>query len=86
MRPVLIAVLPGEIMSSNATSQKHQPRRLARNSELARYLNTSAMSIWRWQHDEKLKFPQPFVINNISYTDLEEVDEWLRSKVRDLRK
>ena len=31
--------------------------RLARNYELARYLNVSPQTLWRWQRDERLGFP-----------------------------
>jgi hypothetical protein len=51
--------------------------RLARNSVLARYLNVSDMTRWRWQRDSDLGFPQPSVINKIEYTDLNLVDDWL---------
>ena len=37
--------------------------RLARNSVLARYLNVSDITRWRWQRDSDLGFPQPSVIN-----------------------
>jgi predicted DNA-binding transcriptional regulator AlpA len=55
--------------------------RWARNAALARYLNVSAMCIWRWQRDPKLGFPQPTRINGISYTDREAVDAWMRSRI-----
>jgi predicted DNA-binding transcriptional regulator AlpA len=52
--------------------------RWARNAALARYLNVSAMCIWRWQRDPRLSFPQPSRINNIDYTDLNLVDAWMK--------
>jgi hypothetical protein len=57
--------------------------RWTRNSAVARYLNVSAMCLWRWQRDPKLNFPQPTVINKYSYTDLNQVDEWMRERVVD---
>ena len=55
--------------------------RWSRNSALARYLNVSAMCLWRWQRDPRLNFPQPTVINKYSYTDLNQVDSWMRSRI-----
>lgn len=56
-------------------------RRFARNKALAEYLDVSAMSVWRWQRDAKLNFPQPTIINGIAYTDLDAVDAWMRARV-----
>jgi hypothetical protein len=42
------------------------------------------MGLWRWQHDAELGFPQPARINNISYTDKQAVDRWMRARVADL--
>ena len=55
--------------------------RWTRNSALARYLNVSRMCLWRWQRDPRLNFPQPTVINKYSYTDLNQVDSWMRSRI-----
>jgi hypothetical protein len=44
-------------------------------------LNVSAMCIWRWQRDPSLNFPQPTRINNIDYTDMNEIDAWMRARV-----
>ena len=57
-----------------------------RNAELARFLRVSVMTVWNWQRDPDLGFPQPAVINNICYTSRAEVDKWLRSKVKNLAK
>jgi hypothetical protein len=63
-------------------SNPSQPR-WSRNAALARYLNVSAMCLWRWQRDPRLSFPQPTVINKYSYTDLNQVDQWMRERVVD---
>jgi hypothetical protein len=68
---------------SKKKEDEQKPPRWARNAALARYLNISPMSVWRWARDPELKFPQPSVINNISYTNLDEVDAWLRARVVD---
>ena len=34
-------------------------RRWARNGALARYLGITTMTVWRWQRDADLGFPQP---------------------------
>lgn len=74
-------------MSRNSKPDVSAPRcgppapRWVRNAALARYLDVSAMCIWRWQRDASLNFPQPTRINNIDYTNLNEVDDWMRSRV-----
>jgi predicted DNA-binding transcriptional regulator AlpA len=67
-------------------STKKQPPALTtprwvRNAALARYLNVSAMCLWRWQRDPSLCFPQPSKIGATSYTDLNEIDRWMRDRV-----
>ena len=62
-------------------SSEEPPRRLARNAGLNRYLNRSAMTVWRWKHDPDLDFPKPIVVGKIEYNDLDLVDAWLRTKV-----
>ena len=57
--------------------------RFVRNKELAAYLGTTVMSVWRWRHKPELNFPKPAVINKIEYTDLDEIDAWMRSRVVD---
>jgi predicted DNA-binding transcriptional regulator AlpA len=38
----------------------------------------SRMTIYRWQKDSKLEFPQPIEINRINYWRLSEVEQWER--------
>lgn len=69
-------------MKRNSVQQYVLPApRWARNAVLARYLNVSAMCIWRWQRDESLNFPRPSRINGIDYTDLNLIDQWMKSRV-----
>lgn len=72
-------------MSNKRSPEPKHPPRWARNAELARYLNRTKMTVWRWQRDPELEFPQPTVINGISYTDLNEIDAWMKSLVVDRR-
>ena len=62
-------------------SKQRETKRWARNGQLAEYLNVTKMTIWRWQRDPDLAFPQPAVINAINYTDLDQVDEWMKARV-----
>ncbi|MGY3354934.1 putative DNA-binding transcriptional regulator AlpA [Bradyrhizobium sp. GM0.4] len=50
-----------------------------RNRDVARHLNVTGVTIWRWQRDSAMGFPQPSVINGIPYTAVEEIDAWIRS-------
>jgi|tagenome__1003787_1003787.scaffolds.fasta_scaffold20983047_5 predicted DNA-binding transcriptional regulator AlpA len=50
-----------------------------RNRDVARVLGVSDVTIWRWQRDPGMSFPQPSVINGIPYTDVGEIDAWIRS-------
>jgi hypothetical protein len=67
------------------TKKKEEPPpalpRWSRNSALARYLNISGMCLWRSQRDPEIGFPQPSTIKGVRYTDLNRIDEWMRSRV-----
>jgi predicted DNA-binding transcriptional regulator AlpA len=58
-----------------------ESRRWVRNGALAKYLGTTTMTVWRWRRNPAVNFPQASVINGIEYTDLQEVDEWMRARV-----
>jgi predicted DNA-binding transcriptional regulator AlpA len=62
-------------------SSQDRDQRWLRNSELAVRLGVTVMTIWRWQKDAALKFPQPALINGKPYTDIDEVNCWMRSRV-----
>jgi hypothetical protein len=47
-------------------------------AQLARFFNVSAMTIWRWEHDPRLNFPKPTIINNRKYRSRDEIDRWMR--------
>ena len=59
---------------------KYGRGRWARNAELARYLNISAMSLWRWKRNPTLNFPAASIINGIEHNDLDIVDAWMDSR------
>ncbi len=40
------------------------------------------MTLHRWQRDPKLRFPQPSIIMGKPLTNIADVDEWLRARVR----
>jgi predicted DNA-binding transcriptional regulator AlpA len=61
-----------------------QEARWLRNKQLAQYLGVSAMSLWRWQRDKSLGFPQPTVIRGTSFTAVNEVDAWMRRHITKL--
>ena len=55
--------------------------RWVRNTDLARYLSITPMTVDRWQKDPVLGFPQPARVRGYPLTDLDQVDEWMRSRV-----
>jgi predicted DNA-binding transcriptional regulator AlpA len=55
--------------------------RWLRNRGLASLLNVTDVTIWRWQRDPAINFPQPSVINGIPYTNLDEIDAWMKLRV-----
>jgi predicted DNA-binding transcriptional regulator AlpA len=57
-----------------------------RNRDVAKLLNVTDVTIWRWQRDPRLNFPQPSVIKGIPYTSLEKLEAWITSQVVDLHK
>ncbi len=42
--------------------------------------NISDMTVWRWTHDERLRFPQPIHIQRRRYWREEEVEAWLAER------
>jgi predicted DNA-binding transcriptional regulator AlpA len=56
-------------------------QRWMRNSEVAEHLGVTVMTIWRWQKSPALGFPQPAFINGKPYTDIDEVNRWMRSRI-----
>ncbi len=52
---------------------------LSAASVCARY-GVSAMSLWRWLHDETLGFPHPLRINKRRFWKLTELEMWEASR------
>lgn len=46
----------------------------------ARY-GISNMTLYRWERDPALNFPQPVIINGRKYQDESKLQEWERSRV-----
>jgi predicted DNA-binding transcriptional regulator AlpA len=69
-------------MRCNVLSSKNPDgTRWVRNKQLCEFLGTTPMTLWRWQRTPALSFPQPAVINGIQYTDIQEVERWMRARV-----
>jgi predicted DNA-binding transcriptional regulator AlpA len=56
-------------------------RRWVRNSELAKYLGVSKMTVWRLKRNPELGFPPPAKIHDIEFNDLDQVDAWMEARV-----
>ena len=53
---------------------------ITRKNVRRRYDGISEMTLWRWEHDEKLGFPYAIDINGRKYYDLAEVEAWERKR------
>ena len=54
---------------------------ITRKNVRRRYDNISEMTLWRWEHDEKLGFPEPTLyINGLKYYHLAELEAWERKR------
>jgi hypothetical protein len=53
---------------------------ITRKALRARYGGISEMTLWRWEHDEKLGFPNALEINGRKYYDLSEVERFERTQ------
>ena len=50
-------------------------------TRLAGILDVTPMSIWRWQHDEKLEFPRPAIINRKKLWRRADIEAWMVKRV-----
>jgi len=41
----------------------------------------SEMTLWRWSHDETLRFPQPMRIRNRKFFPVADIEEWERQQM-----
>jgi hypothetical protein len=71
----------GKKRRAHDTSQQQSPRsRWLRNGQLAAHFGVTVMTVWRWKHDQKLKFPPGRLVNGIEYNDRDKADAWMRSQ------
>jgi predicted DNA-binding transcriptional regulator AlpA len=47
-------------------------------AQLAALLGVTTMTLWRWQRDPKLNFPQPKIIRERKYWSRTQINEWMR--------
>lgn len=59
---------------------------ITRKKILERFGGISVMTLWRWEHDEKLGFPKPTSINKRKYYDLAELEVWERRYASAIRR
>jgi hypothetical protein len=53
---------------------------ITRRNVRRRYDDISEMTLWRWEHDERIGFPIAIEINRRKYYDLAEVEAWERKR------
>jgi predicted DNA-binding transcriptional regulator AlpA len=58
---------------------KQPDQYLPRKAVRERY-GISAMTLWRWERDVRLRFPKPIVINGRLYQSLSALEEWERCR------
>ena len=49
-------------------------------AQLAAMLGVTTMTIWRWERDQKLHFPQPTVIRDRKYWSRDDINNWMRAQ------
>lgn len=47
-------------------------------AQLAKFLNVTTMTIWRWGRDAEIEFPQPTVIHGRKYWSRDDINAWMR--------
>ena len=68
------------ITCEDTSDQMKQPDQyLPRKAVRERY-GISAMTLWRWERDVRLRFPKPIQINGRLYQSLNALEEWERSR------
>jgi hypothetical protein len=58
----------------------HPKQYITRKNLRQRYDDISEMTLWRWEHDQKLGFPKPTDINGRKYYDIAEIEAWERKR------
>jgi hypothetical protein len=68
---------PIRITRANTVTPKQY---INRKNVRRRYGDISEMTLWRWEHDKKLGFPNAIDINGRKYYDLADVEAWERKR------
>ena len=63
------------VRSAIETLRKEAPKYL-RSSGIQQRYGISTVTLWRWVGDPDLNFPQPIIIKNHRYWDVEQLDQW----------
>lgn len=55
--------------------------RLVGNSQIAKYLGVSHVTLWKWKNDPSMQFPAAgYRIKGREITSLDVIDDWLRDQ------
>jgi predicted DNA-binding transcriptional regulator AlpA len=49
-------------------------------AQLAALLGVTKMTLWRWQRDLQLAFPEPAIIHDRKYWRRDEIEKWMLSR------
>ncbi|MCV2872593.1 hypothetical protein OEZ71_09805 [Defluviimonas sp. WL0050] len=60
----------------HAANVKPTPTEFLTGPDVQARYRKSHVTIWRWQNDAKLGFPQPIQINRMNYWRLSELEAW----------
>jgi predicted DNA-binding transcriptional regulator AlpA len=60
-----------------------QQKKLLPDHKVCDRYGVSPMTLWRWDHDAKLNFPQPIRIRGRKYRDQHELDAFDAAQARD---
>lgn len=63
---------------------QHEGRRYLSDPQVCKRYGVSAMTIWRWDRDERLGFPPPMRIRNRKFRDLDALELWEQSRIKNL--
>jgi len=59
-------------------SKEKQESEWISGASLAAMLDITTMTLWRWERDKKLGFPQPTIINTRRYWNRNQINDWMR--------
>lgn len=65
--------------------QEHKDIHLSADGVRRRYGGVSDMTIWRWLHDEELKFPAPaLVVRRRRFWRIADLEKWEAEQAREV--